>query len=138
MKKTLFFAVLTAICFSCKSQILPVENVMHYVLQEKGIPEHITYVKDVNNLFDEFLGVWTNQYDGKTYQFQINKFTDTLFDGTLNDILLLRYKITDSNFQIIENTLLVPNESVRVIFGRYLLDDGESYLLTYLGPNTNC
>ena len=52
MKKTAILGFIILSTLSCKAQqIVPVEKKLEYMKTEDGIPESITYFKDVNNIF---------------------------------------------------------------------------------------
>ncbi len=116
--------------------IIPVEKHIEYIESETEIPEG-AYLKDVNGLFNKYLGNWTGMYDGKTLLINIVKDTETSW-GITTDRLLIRYKITDSNGNLIYNTLSLPNSSPKVIMGRYFSHSTKSYMLYYLGEQSAC
>ncbi len=131
---TVIFSLTTLIC---KAQILPVEHVINYINQDSGIPENTTYIKDVNHLFDEFIGTWTGSHNSKTYELQITKITETLID-IQEDLLLVRHKITDNNGNVIDDTTNLSDNNPLVIHGYYFLENGETYRLSYYGVDSNC
>jgi len=138
MKKIPFLIFISIITYSCKAQIVPVENLYEYLEAEEGVPEGTTYIKDVNNLFDEFLGTWLLQNDNKNYTFIINKTTKTFSSGTLKDLLVIKYKIEDLDGTILYDTTLLPDDDLKNMQGRYFLEGGDTYLATFFGPNFNC
>jgi hypothetical protein len=137
MKKLIIFSFLILTVLSCKAQILPIENLIDYIeAEDTGIPENITYIKDVNNLLDKYIGTWIGSYDNKTYEFIIVKVTRDLY-GTMEDKLEMRYKITDTNGAVIENTTFLPDDSPFIIKGSYLARTA-FYVLTYIGQEADC
>ena len=52
--------------------------------------------------------------------------------------IIVRYKITDSNGTIIENTINLPNDDIYVIKGSYLNKYKTTYVLYYQGRDSNC
>ncbi len=126
------FLILASI--SCKAQqIAPIETKIDYIKQGIGIPENITYLKDVNHVLDKYVGVWKGTNDSKNYEFRIVKYTD-LYDGLSEDKLQMRYIITDANGIELENT--IPESNRFVIHGLYLMKG--YYVLNYVGRNAKC
>jgi hypothetical protein len=142
MKKTLIIALVTLSVLSCKSQIVPIEDVMYYKQNEIDLPDNTTYVKDVNHLLDKFAGTWIGTYDNRDYELVITAFTkyDDYYDEISRDILKMRYKITDNSLgqevTIIDTTSL-PNDNYLVNTG-YLLESINKYRFIYVGENANC
>jgi len=122
--------LLFIISFTCKAQIIPVENHFNY---PNEIPNG-TYIKDVNNVLNKFTGTWIGSYDNKNYEVVIEQTTISYLQ-ILNDILLLRYKITDANGTVLLNTL--PDDSDYVVMGEYVNPSG-SYQLDYGGYEYDC
>lgn len=135
MKIIIILGLIILTTLSCKAQIVPIEKKIEYIRTENGIPENITYLKDINNLLDKYVGVWKGIFNDKTYEFKIIKITEK--PGRINeDKLLMRYIITDINGTVIENTSALPNNSPYVIHGDYI--DRSNYLLNYVGSAGNC
>lgn len=135
-------------CFSlsCKAQkmrpsllTIPIENYIDY--QDNNIPiSENTYFKDVNNLLNKYVGTWVGIYENKTYELHVNKY---IYESDIRpplrfDELLIRYKITDANGNIIENTLNLPDDSPYVISGKYLSANEAYYVLGYVGQEGEC
>lgn len=136
MKKILILGFIILSNLSCKSQtILPLEEVKNYINSENGIPKNITYIKDVNNILDKYVGTWKGTYNNRNYEFRILKITNK--PGRITeDRLMMRYVISDSNGTIIEDTRALPDTSSYVIKGDYL--DGSFYELYYIGKESLC
>lgn len=112
MKTKLFILLLLSVTFfNCKSQIVPVEGLIQYRSSESGLPEGTTHVKDVNNLLEKYVGIWTGMYANKHYEFHIVKITEpsSTGSGILYDELNLYYKITQNGEIIEDTTSLMPN-----------------------------
>lgn len=140
MKKIiLLISILAFTSISCKAQhIIPVEDGHKYIATEDGFmgDKDYVYVKDINNYLPKFVGTWKGIYNAKNYEFTITKTTTD--DGELKeDILLMRYKITDTNGAIIENTLSLSNDSPFVMKNGYMDKDG-GYVFSYIGQNNKC
>ncbi|WBX77348.1 hypothetical protein PG911_03550 [Tenacibaculum ovolyticum] len=131
MEKIIFITATLFIIFSCKAQIIPVEDFENY---NQELPNG-AYIKDINNLLNKYTGTWKGTYNTKNYEFKIIKYTRVSEIRNLKfDKLLMRYEITASNGTVIENTLNLPNTSNFIIRGSYLSNKG-SYVLNYVGFN---
>ena len=132
-------AVITLSIFSCKAQhIIPVEDTYKYIGTEGGLlgDYDYVYVKDVNNQLAKFIGTWKGKYNNNSYEFRIMKITTD--DGEVKeDELLMRYKITDTNGIILENTLLLPNDSPFIMKNGYIAKTG-TYVFYYIGKEVAC
>lgn len=136
MKKILILGIILLSNVSCKAQnVMPIETIINYIKAENGIPETITYFKDINNLLDKYVGVWKGTYASKNYEFRITKYT-SIYDGLSEDSLLIRYLITDANGTIIEDTRSTPDDGHYLIRGHYV--DKSHYVLSYAGKETSC
>ncbi|RPD94041.1 hypothetical protein EGM88_12675 [Aureibaculum marinum] len=140
MKNILIIIVsLSLTTLSCKAQqIIPVENAVNYRNSEGGLmgDKDYVYVKDVNNLLNKFVGTWQGIYDNKTFEFNVVKITED--DGELKeDKLIMRYKITDSESNVIEDVTSLPNDDTLVMNGGYIAKSG-SYVFYYQGKNSDC
>ncbi|MEZ7494239.1 hypothetical protein QO206_02000 [Leeuwenhoekiella aequorea] len=134
--KYLTIVLLAVSLWGCKAQIIPVEQ--HHCYYKKNgieIPDG-AYLKDVNNLFTKFLGTWKGSYNSNFYEFRIVKNTKSIL-GIQKDELLMRYKITDANGNLTENTLSLPNDSPFVLKSGYIAETG-SYVFSYIGRNNKC
>ena len=142
--KLIYTAIIFLISFNCKAQILdsnqqiiPVED--HYDilfglnLTQINPGDHI---KDVNNVLDKYVGIWVGTYNNRNYEFRITEFSEVT-EGITNDILHIRYKITDVNGTIIGNTTNLNSESPLIIIGLYLTNTG-FYVSYFVGPNGKC
>lgn len=139
MKNIILILTLISI-LSCKGQdlnsynIIPIENEITYRNNETEVPE-ATYWKDVNNLLDKFVGTWIGTFNGVSYQFLVSKYT---YNSTIRvlsrDKLRIKYLITDSDGNIIANTLI----SGSGISGDYIDINGKTYHLNYIGENFMC
>lgn len=146
MKTKLIFVCLLYLALNCKAQnppsiqqIIPIEDFVYYNDNEIEVSDN-TYYKDVNNLLDKYVGTWVGIYDNNSYEFQINEIT---YESDIRppmkfDELRMRYKITDSNGNVIESTLGLPDESLYVIKGKYLSETETYYVLLYIGFEAKC
>ena len=135
MKKLLILGFIVLTTLSCKAQILPLEDVLKYIDAGNGIPKNITYIKDVNNVLDKYVGTWKGTYNNRSYEFRIVKVTNK--PGRITeDRLLMRYVISDVNGTIVEDTRALPETSPYVVEGDYY--DRDVYFLYYGGKESLC
>lgn len=135
MKKILFLIILTCVIFSCKAQILPIENETNYIGTGISMPDNINYIKDVNNLRSKYEGNWKGVYNSRNYQLIINKRTGN-YNEINEDGLVIKYVITDLNGSIIEDTRSLPDNSPYVLKSRYLRN--MTYVMVYEGREGKC
>ncbi|RUT67951.1 hypothetical protein D0817_23750 [Flavobacterium cupreum] len=137
MKKIFILGIILLFALSCKAQTIePIEKAIDYRTSENGIPDN-TYLKDINNLLNKYVGTWKGSYEGKNYTLFIVKNTSK-FDKITEDILLTRYLITSSNGTVLEDTRNVPDNNTYVIKGNYFSKDLTSYASDFTGKNSLC
>ncbi len=139
MKKLLFALGLLMLHLTCNAQTISLETYStEYVAGKKSVFEDdIEEVKDINNSLDKFVGNWNYTSDtGTLYEFRITKdFQD--HDFFKKEGLSIRYKITDSSGNIIENTFNISgNTDSLIIHGDYFLNN--TYVLLYGGRKSFC
>ncbi len=124
---------------SCKAQtILPIEEQVDYRDSQEGIPETVTYIKDVNGLLDKYVGTWKGTYQGRDYEFIVKKVTrQSQYRDLSIDKLWMFYKITDATGAIVaDNTWDTLGGSA--ITGAYLAKTKTYYVLDYYGFEGRC
>lgn len=139
--KKLIGFVIILFTISCKSQsILPLENLVNYINTDTGIPSQITYVKDINNILDKYVGNWKGNSSDKSYFFQIEKIVEqSEVTGIRYDMLVIKYKITSVKLgEVIVDNLNFPNNHFSVMSGWYLSKSGTNYVLIYQGFDYLC
>lgn len=135
MRNIIVLLLVTFFHLQCKAQtIIPVEEVIEYMDSNKEFPKG-SYLKDVNNKLDVYIGTWKGIYGDKMFEFTLSKFTDIRVN-IKEDILLMRYLITTTNGSIIEDTRSLPNLNPYVIQGYYI--EKSTYALTYGGKDAKC
>lgn len=144
MKEKIFVLFIITSFLSCKvrnistQQIIAVEEHINYYNNEIEIPDN-TYFKDVNNLFDEFIGTWQGSYNNKNYAFIISKVhTQSSIRPISYDKLMINYKVTDNNGNILVDTTNLPNSNLLVLQGQWFIENGETYQLSYYGVEEEC
>lgn len=137
MKKILLIIGLFLIIISCKAQTIPVEDHINYLDNQTEIPEG-AYIKDINNKLGKFVGVWKGEYNNRNYEFRVNKIVYNSSSRNLKiDILQIKYKITEMNGDVIEDTTGIIGDSDLIIDGQYLASSG-AYVLFYQGRESDC
>ncbi|WP_166924645.1 DUF6705 family protein [Flavobacterium poyangense] len=137
MKKITILACLIIITLSCKGQqIIPLEKLIEYRDTEADIVDG-TYLKDINGLLDKYLGTWKGNYDNINYTFIFTKNKSEI-RGLFIDQLYVRYLITTTTGNVIEDTRSLPNADVLIIKGDYISKSLGYYVLNYFGKNTEC
>lgn len=135
MKNIIVLLLATLFNFQCKAQtIIPIEEVIEYMDTKRGFPNG-SYLKDVNNKLDPFVGTWKGVYGDKMFKFTISKFTDMRLN-IKEDMLIIRYQITRANGSILEDTSSLPDLNPYIIQGYYL--EQSTYALNYIGKNAKC
>ncbi|CAH0337343.1 hypothetical protein FVB9288_03098 [Flavobacterium sp. CECT 9288] len=133
--KNIVILLLISFNLQCKAQtIIPVEKVIDYMVSSTSFPAG-SYIKDVNHKLDIFTGTWKGVHGDKIYSFTISKFTD-IRSNIKEDILIIRYLITNTNGYILEDTRSLPDLNPYLIQGYYL--EQTTYALTYGGKNAKC
>lgn len=134
MKNYVTIIALFILSLSCKAQynsIVPLEDYYSYV-GNNNITQG-TYLKDVNNVLNKYVGTWKGEFDGKHYILKANKASRTTTSGKMKeDLIYIRYTIKDANDNIIEKTIDVANASALqgYLFNK---DNSEVYSLLYYG-----
>lgn len=87
-----------------------------YPLETKGFPISGAYYKDIYNELDPFLGTWKGTKNGKTFIITFTKIKDySPNDNYSKDRLVGKYKILDSNNNIIYDTTNLSNQDSKII-----------------------
>jgi ribulose-5-phosphate 4-epimerase/fuculose-1-phosphate aldolase len=137
MKKILTIGCLFIIALSCRAQgIVAVEQSYNYYLAGNGIPDG-TYFKDINNLFNNYVGTWKGVYKNRNYTFYITKHTKTFYNVT-EDEILVRYLITNLDGSIVEDTRSNADDGDYIISGDMFSKNADYYYMIYAGKDADC
>lgn len=146
MKKTILFGLFTLAFFSCKAQITPIQQIVpveQVISTFDNVPDENAYVKDVNNVFNDYTGTWTGTQQNKNYTFIISK-TTIVFDeeyNILQDILIMKHLIVNANTsEVIEDTTSftdIDAPSTGMLF-RTTSQPDLTYIFSYGGENYFC
>ncbi|MDN3674180.1 hypothetical protein QWY99_14045 [Flavobacterium branchiarum] len=136
MKKIIIISILTVCNLSCKAQsVVPIENLAEYIQADNGIPESVTYLKDINGIRDNYVGTWKGTYNGRNYEITFTKKMTT-YDGLTQDRLIMRYIIKDTNGSVLEDTRAEPDDSPYTAKSSYF--NKTYFVLTYTGRQSQC
>ncbi|QSB25856.1 DUF6705 family protein [Flavobacterium sp. CLA17] len=136
MKKIIIIGITIACISACKAQsVVPIEKKIDYINAGIGIPESVTYFKDVNGIRDKYVGTWRGTYEGKNYELIFSKITDKPSRIT-QDRLVMRYLIKDANGRILEDTRAETDKSGYVLKSYYY--DKTFFVLSYGGRQFDC
>jgi hypothetical protein len=98
----------------------------------------VTYIKDINNSLNKYVGIWKGNFNGKTYEF---KFIKQLNFGVEDDFrwdrLIGRIRIKDGNGAILYNTFNEIDDNNTKFKGDNFQPDLEAYKVYFVG-NSAC
>lgn len=77
---------------ACKSQTISLEDAA-LCMTNPNCPDY-TYVKDINNSLDKYIGTWKGSYNGRIYEMKFNKSLYQDFTGFKRDEITGRLRIT--------------------------------------------
>lgn len=128
MKNIFLIISLLILTISCQAQT--------YQLRTYGVefPKD-SYVKDINNELQDYTGTWKGTWNNKNFQVTFNKIM--IYKSYLNerayynDILIGKFKVTDSNGLILFDNTNIPNNGAK-INGSGFKKNTDNYLLNYI------
>ncbi|HCA07879.1 DUF6705 family protein [Chryseobacterium sp.] len=125
------------VMFSCKAQqIYPLKTDYTEVAQD-------SYLKDLNNELDSFIGTWQGSFNGNSITLFITKEIHRLFNENQHryykDILSIKYTVKNSSGELLQNTqsMNFQAEQLRHTIYSQWAEDNANTLLFYYG-GTNC
>ena len=122
---------------SCTAQTVSLETMAQCKSQPETCPV-ATYIKDVNNLLNKYVGTWKGSLNGKNYEFNFIKKENFGFDDNLKrDRLIGRVKITNSN-GIEEYNNFIKQDTEPDFFGDNFQKDLKAYLMRFAGGKVGC
>lgn len=126
MKKIILILLMHTVFFSC-AQTYPLNT--YY-----DVPVN-AYIKDLNNDLLPYQGSWVGNWDNKTFLItfmRIKKFQNyDLNKSYYKDVLVGKFKVTDSNGLVIYDNTLLPNENTKIEGLRFLMQPTKRYSLYY-------
>ncbi len=119
MNKIFFLILILPYSISINAQnTISLDQAYLYFNGSEGIPDNVSYVKDINNKLNPFTGKWIGAYDGKTIEIQFEK---KINDGNSNlfwDRLYGRLLIKDSsNGNVLLNSMNNNLTDIGVMIG---------------------
>ncbi|KFF07880.1 DUF6705 family protein [Chryseobacterium luteum] len=103
--------------FSCKAQ-----TIYPLLTDNSNIPDH-SYIKDLDNEYDSFVGTWKSNLSGKTVILKITKVSkkqlQKLGQSYYSDVLIVQYSVQDNNGNIIENNISSNLNDYKIISTLY-------------------
>ena len=141
--KTLKFKILLillfsfcALTFNAQETIVPLKLLNE--LDEDFILDNNAYVKDINGLLNKFIGTWKSVFNGRSYEFTIQKHIDNKYVSEYKkDILIMSYHVKNNNNgnTISKNTIAdsVNFNENPTIYGISLNDNINNYKFYYSG-----
>lgn len=139
MRKNELILIMSFLISLCSTaQTISIEDHgLNYVGKKSPVKEGVTYVKDVNNVLDKYIGTWTGQSDGKNITFVISEITYTSDSFNIKFDKLIIKHITKVNNIAIDDTTILEDTHPLVIKGYYLADTGH-YVLNYISKERDC
>ncbi|WP_144284015.1 DUF6705 family protein [Chryseobacterium echinoideorum] len=134
--KYLFIILFT---ISCNAQIISLERRAECDIDPDNCPE-FTYIKDINNSLDKYIGTWNATHNGKIYEFQFKKglYQDLTLSEKKRDRLIGRLRITDSIGNILYNTFNQADDEKTNFFGLGFQSDLKDYITYFVGNSVGC
>ncbi len=118
------------------NKIIPVEEAQNQPRITDGM-----YFKDVNHIFEKYIGTWEGSLNGKTYKITLKKTVEEVsyIAKIKEEYLQLRYRITENGKEI-GNTLSLPNDNGLVNSGNqiYIKSNHINYYFVYGGKEILC
>ncbi|MDO3423888.1 hypothetical protein QWT87_03230 [Chryseobacterium sp. APV1] len=129
MKNTLALITFTLI-ISCNAQIYP--------LRTYSIVPSNSYIKDLNSELLSYEGMWTANWNGKVFFIELKKvkkyFTHLDNNPYYMDVLIGKFKVTDSNGQVLFDNTSIPDNNAKVVGGKIFSPTSTKYSLRYIDP----
>jgi len=106
------------VVFSCKAQ----QAIYPLLTDTSNIPNN-SYVKDLDNEYDPFVGIWKSNLNDNVVTLKITKVIQKplqkLDVSYYSDVLIVQYSIQDNNGNIIENNISSNLNDYKIISTLY-------------------
>ncbi|SHF89595.1 DUF6705 family protein [Chryseobacterium sp. OV279] len=137
MKKFLF-TIMIGLSTVLNAQLASLELMVECTVNPQNCPENVEYVKDFNHLLDKYVGTWSGNMEGKSYEFNFIKkeMMENEFSTTKWDRLVGRVKIINQNGSIEYNDFSKSDQEAN--WGDNFQKDMKAYLVTFYGGKTGC
>jgi hypothetical protein len=133
--------ILSIICFtifaSCMGQTLSLETIAQCSFNDQTCPA-VTYVKDINNSLNKYVGTWKGSLDGKIYEFNFIK-KENIGEKRKWDRLIGRLKITNNNGVLEYSNFDKTDLELEKKFGGFnFQNDLKAYMINFSGGKLGC
>jgi hypothetical protein len=124
MKNT-FVILLFLFTVSCKSQTYPLRTYTN-------VPDN-SYLKDIPNELNDYVGTWNSSWNNKTIQLTISKEVNKYNSGldVYIDCLVMKFKVTDLNGNVLFDNLSLTNNDAK-IKGLNFKNGSDKYVFSYV------
>ncbi|MGI9580708.1 DUF6705 family protein [Chryseobacterium sp. RRHN12] len=130
--------ILSIICLaaftSCIGQTVSLET-MAQCIPSQTCP-NASYVKDINNSLNKYVGTWKGNRDGKNYEFNFIK-KENVGENQKWDMLIGRVKITNANGIVEYDNFNTPDTEIKFT-GFNFQKDLKAYLMNFSGNKSGC
>ncbi|MEJ5052025.1 DUF6705 family protein [Chryseobacterium culicis] len=135
--KNIFFIILTIFTANLNAQTVSLETIAQCQNNLETCPPY-TSVKDINGHLNKYVGTWKGTHEGKNYEINIIKKENvpTEFSNTKWDMLIGRFKITNSNGTVLFNNFNKSDNDASL--GYNFQKDLKLYLMTFSGGKLGC
>ena len=137
MKRIYSIIIIALFNISCIAQTVSLETMAQCSSNPETCP-HTTYIKDINNLLNKYVGTWKGNLNGKNYEFNFVKKENFGFgDNLKRDRLIGRLKITNSN-GVVEFDNFMKQDNENDFYGDNFQRDLKVYLMRFAGGKLGC
>lgn len=138
MKNITLILILLFLSSSCSAQVVSLETMAQCSNNPQTCPD-ATYLKDINNSLDKYIGTWKGNYNGKIYEFQfVKQLNFGVEDDYRWDRLVGRLRITDNNGSILYNTFNEQDDLKTKFKGINFQSDLKAYKMYFVGNSVGC
>jgi len=98
----------------------------------------VTYVKDINNSLNKYIGTWKGSFEGKTYEFNFIK-KENIGEAKKWDRLIGKLKITNTSGVVeFNNSNSSGSGAEKDFWGINFQKDLKVYVLKFFGGKLGC
>ncbi|MBT0553194.1 DUF6705 family protein [Riemerella anatipestifer] len=124
MKKILLLVIVLLLHTNCTAQ-----NVYPLNTSVIDIPKG-SYMKDLNNELNPYVGRWKTVYNGKEITLTATKeYRIPFLEYYYQDMIIVRYEIKDINGKILESTLETPLNGKRLMISGFTIEENTGRLI---------
>lgn len=125
--------ILALFTISCKAQTVSLETIAKCQQENPPYPcPDYTYVKDINNSLNKYVGTWKGILNGKTYEFNFIK-KENMGEYIKRDRLIGRLRIKDSSGNIVYNTFTQTDNTKTMLSGLNFQPNLKAYMVYFVG-----